>query len=106
MKGKLAKAEAEVALLKERCQIYQNGIAERKPVIYGLAGLCIFLTLAFVAYIVIDLSDTAHGFIRRQRVSPVLVLLVLLIISAALGTAHSITKRKHNMKRNGENENN
>lgn len=103
LKGKLAKAEAEVAMLKGSCKIYQNGIAERKPVIYGLTGLCIFLSMAFVTYLLIDISDSAHGFIRpNQPVSPVFVLLVLAIISTAFITVHSVVKKIMKSKRSGE----
>lgn len=104
LKGRLAKAETEVKLLKERCQIYENGIAERKPIIYGLAGLCIFLSIVFAVYLLVDVSDSEHGFIRNNQVSPALVILVLTIICCALGTAHGIAKRKATIKRNGENE--
>lgn len=106
LKGRLAKAETETALLKERCKLYDAGIAERKPIIYGLAGLCIFLAIAFVVYLFVDVSDTDHGFIRnRSSVSPALVILILAIVCTALGTAHSIAKRKAMIKRNGDNEN-
>lgn len=104
LKGKLAKAEAEVALLKERSKLLEAGIAERKPMLYGLAGLCIFLSLVFVVYLFIDMSDTDHGFIRNHSVSPALIILILAIVCTALGTAHSIAKRKAMIKRNGENE--
>lgn len=104
LKGKLAKAEAETALLKERSKLLEAGIAERKPMLYGLAGLCIFLSLVFVVYLFVDISDADHGFIRNNRVSPALVVLILAIVVTALFTAHSVTKRKAEMKRNGENE--
>lgn len=104
LKGQLAKAEAEVALLKERSKLLEAGIAERKPMLYGLAGLCIFLSLVFVVYLFIDMSDTDHGFIRHNNISPALVVLILAIVCTALGTAHSIAKRKSIIKRNGENE--
>lgn len=106
LKGRLAKAEAEVKLLKERCKIYENGIAERKPIIYGLVGLCIFLSLVFVVYLFVDVSDSEHGFIRNHNISPALVILILAIVCTTLGMAHSIAKRKAIIKRNGENESN
>lgn len=106
LKGKLAKAEAEVSLLKDRSKLLEAGIAERKPMLYGLAGLCIFLSLVFVLYLFIDISDAEHGFIRNNAVSPALVILILAIVCTSLGTAHSIAKRKANTKRNGESEHN
>lgn len=103
LKGKLSKSEMEAALLREHCKIYEAGIAERKPIIYGLTGLCIFLSMAFVTYLLIDISDSAHGFIRpNQPVSPVFVLLVLAIISTAFITVHSVVKKIMKSKRSGE----
>jgi len=106
LKGQLAKAEAETALLREHNKRLEAGIAERKPIIYGLAGLCIFLSLVFVVYLFVDVSDADHGFIRNNQVSPALVILILAIVVTALGTAHSIAKRKATMKRNGEHDSN
>lgn len=102
LKGQLSKLEAEASLLRECCGIYENGIAERKPIIYGLAGLCIFLTIAFVLYLFADIVDTAHGLIRHNQVSPALVILILAIVCTMLWTAHSIAKRKSNLKRDDE----
>lgn len=106
LKGQLAKVEAEAALLREHNKRLEAGIAERKPIIYGLAGLCIFLALVFVAYLFVDVSDADHGFIRNNQVSPALIILILAIVVTALGTAHSIAKRKAAMKRNGEHDSN
>lgn len=94
LKGKLAKAEAEVALLKDRSKLLEAGIAERKPMLYGLAGLCIFLSLVFAVYLFVDISDSEHGLVRNNQVSPALAVLILAVVVTALCTAHSIVKRK------------
>lgn len=99
LKGKIATAEAEVKLLKERCKIYDNGIAERKPIIYGLEGLCIFLSIVFAVYLFVDVSDTEHGFIRNNSVSPAIAVIILAIVVTALWTAHMVAKRKIAIKK-------
>lgn len=104
LQAKLDGAEKQVALLKERSKILEAGIAERKPIIYGLAGMCVFLSLIFVVYLFIDVADTAHGLIRNNRISPALIVIILAIVVTALGTAHSIAKQKAKTKRTDKNE--
>lgn len=96
---RLEAAERELAYTKLYASRLEAGLAERKPVIYGLAGLSIFLALAFVAYIVIDINDPDHGLIRAgSGVSPLLYLLILGITSALLATAHFVVKHKNKQK--------
>ena len=45
LQAKLNSAEQQIKHLNDKCGMLQAGIRERKPVIYGLAGLCIFLSL-------------------------------------------------------------
>lgn len=96
---RLEAAEQELQYIKLYVSRLEAGIAERRPVIYGLAGLSIFLALAFVAYIVIDVNDPHHGLIREgSGVSPFLYLLILGITSVLLATAHFIVKHKNKHK--------
>lgn len=86
---KLESSEAQVALLKEHSKVLEDGIKERKPLIYGLMGLCGTLFLVFIAYLMMDVSNMNFGFIRDEdHISPVLIVLVLLILSIAAWTAH------------------
>lgn len=95
MQHRLEAAEQELEYTKLYASRLEAGISERRPVIYGLAGLSIFLALAFVAYFVIDVNDPYHGMIREgSGVSPFLYLLLLGITSVILATAHFIVKHK------------
>ena len=99
LQHRLEAAEQELAYTKLYASRLEAGLAERKPVIYGLAGLSIFLALAFVAYIVIDINDPDHGLIRAgSGISPLLYLLLLGITSALLATAHFMVKHKNKHK--------
>lgn len=99
MQSRLEAAEQELLLTKRYAIRLESGLDERKPVIYGLVGLCIFLALAFGAYVVMDIRDTEHGLIRGgSTVSPLLYLLLIAIISTGLVTAHHIAKRSAKQK--------
>lgn len=99
LQSRLAAAERELDMARKYAKRAETGLDERKPVIYGLVGLCIFLALAFGAYVVMDIRDTAHGLIRGGSiVSPLLYLLLIAIISTGLVTAHHIAKRRSKQK--------
>lgn len=99
MQSRLEAAEQALLLTKRYAIRLESGLDERKPVIYGLVGLCIFLALAFGAYVVMDIRDTEHGLIRGgSTVSPLLYLLLIAIISTGLVTAHHIAKRRAKQK--------
>lgn len=66
LQAKLNSAEQQIKHLNEKCGMLEAGIRERKPVIYGLAGLCIFLSVALCGYIALDISDMEHGFLLRM----------------------------------------
>ena len=104
LKAKLDGAEKQVALLKERSKLLEAGIAERKPIIYGLAGMCVFLSLIFVVYLFIDVADTAHGLVRNNQISPALIVIISAIVVTALVTGHSIAKQKAKIKRTDKHE--
>lgn len=99
---KLQSSEAQVALLKERSKLLEDGIKERKPIIYGLLGMCGFLFVVFIAYLMMDISNMSFGFIRDEdHISPVLIVLGLLLLSAAAWTAYRWFAKKKT-KRNDE----
>lgn len=104
LQAKLDGAEKQVALLKERSKLLEAGIAERKPIIYGLAGMCVFLSLIFVVYLFIDVADTAHGLVRNNQISPALIVIISAIVVTALVTGHSIAKQKAKIKRTDKHE--
>lgn len=108
----LAEKEAAVGRLLDRSRILENGILVRdeqiqrqeedihrkdaeikavrnsyKPLVYGLCGLCILLTVVWGIYVVLDARQPAVGLIRAGRISlfvwigaaAVVVLLVMLL---------------------------
>lgn len=81
----------QLDLLRERIQLYERGVRQRNIIICGLLGFVIFLTLAFVAYVILDMGDPDHGFIRSaQPASGRLYLLIVLALSAALALGHRL----------------
>ncbi len=78
---------------EEQVSIYRTGIQERKPLIYGLCGLCISLSLMLANYVRLDAQDPSVGLIRRDSVSPVIVLGILAAVCAGLYLAYAIVKR-------------
>lgn len=108
----LAEKEAAVGRLLDRSRILENGISTRdeqiqrqeedirrkdaeikelrnfyKPLVYGLCGLCILLTVVWCIYVVLDARQPAVGLIRAGTISlfvwigaaAVVVLLVMLL---------------------------
>lgn len=94
-----AKLRAELDHKEELIATLRGGVAERKPVIYGLLGLCALLGLALMMYIVLDAKRPDIGLIREDGVSPVLVIFGLVSVCSGLWTAHRAVKdrakRKH-----------
>ena len=94
LEAELASEKRENELLKNQNKQLEAGIAERKPIIYGLAGLCLLLAFAVLAYIIIDMSNLNFGFFRADNFGNSLTVLTLgfgILIVAAL---HIITKNK------------
>lgn len=84
----------QLALLRERIQLYERGVRQRNIIICGLLGLTVFFTLAFVAYVVLDLNNLQYGFIRAaQPVSGAIYLGILLALALLLGIGHRIGAR-------------
>lgn len=99
LQTKLDSAEQQIAHLKEKCRMLEAGIKERKPVIYGLAGLCIFLAVALCGYIVMDVRDSNNGFFTADNRIGNIWLLTVAAVAVVLTATHFIekarTKRKH-----------
>lgn len=92
---KLESSEAQVALLKERSRILEAGINERKPLILGLLGICSFLLVAFMSYLVMDIGNLSFGFIRdSEHISPALILLGFLAVATVWGMVQVAIKYK------------
>lgn len=94
----IAEKDKSVALLQERSYMMEREIrtlnaqiAETrrtwKPMLYGLCGLCILLTVVWGVYVVLDARQPDVGLIRTGAISPfvwigaaaVVVLLVMLL---------------------------
>lgn len=94
LQAKLNSAEQQIKHLNEKCGMLQAGIKERKPVIYGLAGLCIFLSVALCGYIALDISDREHGLFVANRFPVIGCALCILIGAAVFGFLYYIAKSR------------
>lgn len=103
LQAKLNSAEQQIKHLNEKCRMLQAGIRERKPVIYGLAGLCIFLSVALCGYIALDISDREHGFFTENGLSVMGGVLCIFLVSVVLALLHFSAKAKR--KKDNEKEN-
>lgn len=93
----LSEKEAAVGRLLDRSRILENGISARdeqiqrqeedirrkdaeikelrnfyKPLVYGLCGLCILLTVVWCIFVVLDARQPGIGLIRSGAVSPLI----------------------------------
>lgn len=93
------KLREELRHKDELISTLRGGVAERKPVIYGLLGLCILLGAALMVYMVLDFQRPDVGLIRAGGVSSILLGLCLAGVCGGLWTAHRAVKdrakRKH-----------
>lgn len=103
LQAKLNSAEQQIKHLNEKCGMLQAGIRERKPVIYGLAGLCIFLSVALCGYIALDISDMEHGFFTENGLSVMGGVLCIFLVSVVLALLHFAAKAKR--KKDNEKDN-
>lgn len=94
LQAKLNSADQQIKHLNEKCRMLQAGIKERKPVIYGLAGLCIFLSAALCGYIALDISDRKHGLFVANRFPVIGCALCILIGAAVFGFLYYIAKNR------------
>lgn len=94
---RLESSQAQLALLKEHSKILESGIAERRPLLLGLLGLCSFLFIAFTVYLIMDVGDFSFGFVRdSEHVPTALILLALLAAAVVFGTVQVFIKHKAN----------
>lgn len=103
LQAKLNSAEQQIKHLNEKCGMLQAGIRERKPVIYGLAGLCIFLSVALCGYIALDISDRDHGLFVANRFPVIGCALCIFLVSVVLALLHFAAKAKR--KKDNEKDN-
>ena len=103
LQAKLNSAEQQIKHLNEKCGMLEAGIKERKPVIYGLAGLCIFLSVALCGYIALDISDMEHGFFTENGLSVMGGVLCIFLVSVVLALLHFAAKAKR--KKDNEKDN-
>lgn len=94
LQAKLNSAEQQIKHLNEKCGMLQAGIRERKPVIYGLAGLCIFLSVALCGYIALDISDREHGLFVASRFPVIGCALCIFIGAAVFGFLYYIARSR------------
>lgn len=94
LQAKLNSAEQQIKHLNEKCGMLEAGIRERKPVIYGLAGLCIFLSVALCGYIALDISDMEHGLFVASKFPVIGCALCILIGAAVFGFLYYIAKSR------------
>lgn len=94
LQAKLNSADQQIKHLNEKCRMLQAGIKERKPVIYGMAGLCIFLSVALCGYIRLDISDREHGLFVANRFPVIGCALCILIGAAVFGFLYYIAKNR------------
>lgn len=99
LQAKLNSAEQQIKHLNEKCGMLEAGIRERKPVIYGLAGLCIFLSVALCGYIALDISDRDHGLFVANRFPVIGCALCILIGAAVFGFLYYIAYCKKQKKK-------
>lgn len=105
LQNKLNSAEQQIEHLSEKCRMLEDGIKERKPVIYTLAGLCIFLSVALCGYIVIDISNMDFGFFTAENRVERLGLLAGAVIAVILTAMQFIEKARTKRKKDKENDN-
>ena len=105
LQNKLNSAEQQIEHLNEKCRMLEDGIKERKPVIYTLAGLCIFLSVALCSYIVMDISNMDFGFFTADNRLERLGLLASAVIAVILTAMQFIEKARTKRKKDKENDN-
>lgn len=96
----LGKTEQQVEILKRSHKIMEKGVAERKPIIFGLCGLAILLAAALFSYLSADFAAADIGFIRGREISsPVLGVLLIAIVCVLLFLAHTYVSRRVKSRR-------
>lgn len=99
----LQERSKQIDLLQERSKLVEGGIRERRPVIYGLTGLCIILAMALMAYVVMDAQNPTMGLIRADGTNIWVYLVAMAIIVTCLFIGHTMIKKR--LRRKNEHEN-
>lgn len=94
LRQQLAVTRMALQKTEEQVAIYKTGIRERKPIIYGLAGLCILLFALLATYITLDALNPTQGLIRHDGVSPLIIIASFPTVISALYIAHAAVKRR------------
>lgn len=95
------KLREELAHKEELIRILDGGVKARRPLIYGLLGLCALLGMALMMYIILDVGRPDAGLIRADGVSPALIGLCLAGVCGGLWTAYRAVKDRVT-RRHGE----
>lgn len=94
----LQERSKQIDLLQERSKLVEGGIRERRPVIYGLTGLCIILAMALMAYVVLDARNPTIGLIRSDGINMWVYLVALAIIVTCLFIGQTVMKKRQRRK--------
>lgn len=84
--------------LRDRNDLYERGIRQRNLTICVLLVFVAFLGVAFVAYVVADVRDTQHGFIRAGDQSHWLVAVLILALCALIIGYIKLSRRTNTKK--------
>lgn len=90
----LENAKQLLAKTEEQIELCKTGIAERKPVIYGLCGLTILAVSMLLIFIVRDAMVPTQGLIRADGISQWIAIGVFVFVCLALYIAHHAAKRR------------
>lgn len=99
----LQERNKQIDLLQESGKLMEHGLNGRRPLIYGLTGLCIILALALMSYVVLDVQNPTIGLIRSDGTNIWVYLAALAIIVTCLFIGHTMVKKR--LRRKNENEN-
>ena len=94
LRQELAVTKMDLARTREQMEIYKKGVSDRRPVIYGLAGMCVLLFALLTTYIVLDALNPDVGLIRSTGTSPAVLVCVSAFVLTVLYTARSAAKRR------------
>ena len=99
----LRERSKQVELLQERSRLMEAGLRERKPIIYGLTGLCILLAAALMSYVILDARNPSMGLIRADGTNIWVYLAALAILGTCLFIGHTMVKRWNKRMRKEQN---
>ena len=88
--AEIDRLRSELDHKEELIQILDGGVKARRPLIYGLLGLCALLGMALMVYMVLDAQRPDVGLIRAGGASPILLGICLVGVCGGLWTAHKI----------------